>query len=363
MSACLFLIGVMLSNAAAPSFALAQDRELDKPTPQQAAPARKIVRDPPEALRVEDMTMEELQQRLAEYEAGKRDHRDGYIILNQLWFNYQANRQTNSSEFQAIANKRQELLGRHPELGSLKDFRLSDAIRYESTKERERNTALEKAKRWTPSDSKLLRIIGSDRQAVAVYQYRLEFYRLPPDVKLEVPKGRDRQRFHRNDAEIQPGSLSARKVIRFRTRFDIKPNWPDTVKARFLACSNPVAFYSPANEQERQAMALLGFTHGMKWVNKAGTEQHFCGVLGLDGTVLYKFPFTPSYPKSLMKVLAIAEDESWAAVMIGEVVEGEDRRGIGKPREVWVWRSSGQLEKYPADHPSAFIRDLLGSFR
>lgn len=72
-------------------------------TAQPSEQHGKIDRDEPDALRVQDMTMDELQQRLAEYEAGKRDDRDGYIILNQLWFNYQAQSRTASPENWAIS--------------------------------------------------------------------------------------------------------------------------------------------------------------------------------------------------------------------------------------------------------------------
>src|ERR1700751_2870830 len=60
----------------------------------------RVVRDEPANLKVSDMTIDELKQRLAEYEAGKRDDRDGYIITNQLWFDYQGRKEDASVDAQ-----------------------------------------------------------------------------------------------------------------------------------------------------------------------------------------------------------------------------------------------------------------------
>ena len=135
-----------------------------------------IVRDTPDALRVEDMTVDELQQRLSEYEAGKRDDRDGYIILHQLWFIFKARKIERTAEAQKINQMRVALLTKHPELHHLSDFRLSGRIKYQQAQRDANAKDAEVAKSWVPPDTKPLKIIGDQKQAVAVYQYRLEFF-------------------------------------------------------------------------------------------------------------------------------------------------------------------------------------------
>lgn len=330
---------------------------------KQPEPRGKIVRDAPDALRVEDMTMEELQQRLAEYEAGKRDYRDGYIILNQLWFNYQAQRKTDSPEFQAVANKREDLLKKHPELNNLQDFRLSEKVNRETAEKKSRSAELTKAKRWKPTDSRFLRVFGSGSRAVAMHQYRLEFYNLPGDVRLARGKNTDRLRLFRGDDELSPSRLQPHKTMTFKVPVEVFPVLPDDISGPFLACTNPIARYTPASADERKTMALLGHTHGMPWTNPAGQYGHFCGLISTAGEIVYQFPFTSSVPNNVMAPLKMTPDGTWAAVMIGQVVEGEDIPGIGKPREVWIWRAPNKLEKYMATDSSPLVRELLQYFQ
>lgn len=346
-----------------PAGAWGQDRQSETPAAaQQSEPRGKIVRDAPEALRVQDMTMDELQQRLAEYEAGKRDDRDGYIILNQLWFNYEAQGRTSSPDFQAIVSKRDGLLKKRPGFGNLQDFRLSDKIKRDKEDEEQQRAAKTQAKRWAPSDRKLLRVIGSGNRAVAIYQYRLEFYKLPAGTQLGVSAKTNRQSIQRNGKDLVAGELQPSKVVTFKTKFDLKPNWPDDIKENFLVCSDLVSRYNPASPDERKTMALLGHTHGMLWTNAAGNKGQFCGILSLNGDVVYEFPFAQVSPNKLLRALKMSPDESWAAVMIGEIVSGEDHPGIGKPREVWIWRKPNRLDKYPANSSDPLVSELLAFF-
>lgn len=298
----------------------------------------------PEALRIEDMTDVELQQRLAEYETGKRDYRDGYIVLNQLWFNHQAKRRTNSPEFLAIDKKREALLKKHPDLNNLQDFRLSEKVQFEQAKKATESEVAAARRNFVPADKIPMRIMGVGKNAVAVYQYRLVFFSLPSNVQLGTGGQGDRLKLLRNGTPIQPDQLSSTSVMTFKDPIDVLPALTDEAKA-VLVCTNPLGYYSSKTPEE-----LAAFGYGMRWRNAAGTYDNFCGVVALDGSVVYRFP-AQSEPNRMLRPIGIHPEGKQAEVMVGKKVllaAGEDgtepQTVIDSPIEILKWRP-GKLEK------------------
>lgn len=339
-----------------------------KAEPTQLTEQRgKIVRDEPAALRVQDMTMDELQQRLAEYEAGKRDDRDGYIIAHQLWFNYRGRKEEASAAGRHSNQLREDLLRKHPEFAKLKDFRLSDRISHQ-LKQNTNTNAAKPANAWVPPDSVPLRILGNGRSVVAVYQYRLEFLKLPGDLDLRAdPATKQVLKLFRDGREISPSELVASKKITFKRRFEIMPWNPDQVVSNFLLCTDFVnTRYSAKTDEERRSMQANGFGAAMPWINHKGAIEQACQVMSLDGDIVFSFPITQALPNSLVAPVGISADGKKAVVMVGEKTDLSTEYGpvslVGKPRMILVWEKDKALKKIKFPDSNVSRNELVQRF-
>lgn len=336
--------------------------------PSAAWAQEKVSRPVPEDLRVQDMTDAELQQRLSEWESGKRDDRDAYILMNQIRFNLQAQQKTGSAEFQAISKKRDDLLKKRPELSHLKDFRLSDRVRHQEKETAKKAQLVQKAKNWTPSDSVPLRIIGSGKDAVAVYQFRLDFLRLAPEYELRpVDTAPTVLKLYRDDKEASPGGLTPRKTLSYKNRFEILPRHPDQIQKNFLVCSDLIhAQYHAISPEEREMTRALGHKRVMPWTNKNAAIDQTCSILSLTGNTIFSFPVTQQLPGQLAAGLGMTTDGKKAAIMLGERVQLKSEYGtesiIGKPREVLVWEEGKALRRIPISDRKLTWNDLIQQF-
>lgn len=359
----LILISVVMAVSIPTVPAAAQDKPAAPAKAAMSEKRGKIVRDAPDALRVEDMTMEELQQRLAEYEAGKRDYRDGYIILNQLWFNYQAERKTTSSEFQAVVKKRDGLLTKYPALSNLQDFRLSDRKRHEDRRRSEAEQKKRAAARWQPSDEIPVRLVAKGNRLIAIYQFKLAFFSSTQTIELG-PEGSAVPTLREGGAESSLDKLKREKVATFRHRVQLAQEQPK-VSDRVLVCTNAVAdHYSGMTPEEDAMIVARGHTHGsMPWENTAASKEHFCGIYASDGSVVLEFPAQFTKGRTAWKPVGISESGDRATVAIGTLkkVETEDGSYMkpSAPWEVWTW-SQGSTKHFRV--PEASDHDLRRRF-
>ncbi|MBI3548636.1 MAG: hypothetical protein HY078_06235 [Elusimicrobia bacterium] len=337
---------------------------------RSATPSKEgtMVRPAPEDLRVEDMTDADLQQRLGEWAAGKRDDRDGYILLNQLWFNHRRHKTAGTAAAQQVKKQKEAVLAKHPEFGRLKDFRLSDRIKFQGKLAEMQKAAAQAAKQWVPADKTVRRIIGHDKKAVAVYQFRLEFLRLPADVELRPePTAKTVLKLFRNDAQISASEISPWKTISYRNRFEVVPRYPDQVTNNFLVCSDLIhPEYHAMTQEERETMQARGFSRVMPWTNAKGGVEQACEVLSLDGDRVFSFPITQQEPTQLAAPLGMTADGTKAAIMIGEKAQQASPYGkaviISKPREVLVWTQASGLKRVKVANKSATWNDLIMQF-
>lgn len=330
---------------------------------QQDTSQTKIVRDPPEALRVEDMTMEELKKRLAQYEAGKRDDRDGYIIANQLWFNYQGRKETQTIEARHVNELRQNLLRKHLEYQKLQNFSLSDRIQYQQRKEVQKAKALEGAKHWVPPDTIPRKIYGHDKHIVVAYQFKLAFYDLQDDVEARVIKGK-RLALFKDGQLIDPNKLKPKKTITFKRSFSLPVERSPVEYRNLLVCTSALASsYSPMSSDEEKNMQALGEA-GKVWVNESGTLDHFCGIISLTGNVIYEFAIHENPPTRVVAPVGISADGKRAAVMVGEKVPGQDGVGfyIGRPKEILIWEFPDKLSTKKIPYPATTDEDAKRQF-
>lgn len=330
-------------------------------------PHGKVVRDAPETLRVQDMTMEELQQRLAEYESGKRDYRDGYIILNQLWFNHQLQKTIGSADAQRIAKMRQELVAKYPALNNLKDFRLSDRIRYDDLREKSERKQKETAKSFVPRDVVPLDIRGAEDKAIVRYQYRLDFLKLPNDVQVTGDPKAGSMQLVRDGKELAPSQIQPSKTIQFKRPINARYGRDASGKIVFgnlLICTDMLRGYSPTSGEEYETVRLRGHEHSILWKNLAGQYDDFCGVISKDGQVVYQFPVTQKIPDRLLSPVSIDAAGKKAIVMVGEMAEtGPDSTPtVAYPREVLVWEAPAQFKRHSVDSAPKDVRDILAPY-
>jgi hypothetical protein len=321
----------------------------------------RMVRDEPNNLKVSDMTVDELKQRLADYESGNRDDRDGYIIANQLWFDYQGRKENGSADAQHAKQVREQLLQKHPEFNNLQDFRLSDKIKYQAVAQQQKKQAETTAKGWTPPDSVPRKVYGQDRQAVVAYQFKLVFYDLPSDVRVKTVRG-DTTGLFRGDKQIGPEELTPKKTLSFRRSFSLPIEGSPLDYHRLLVCTSALASgYNAMTNEETKAMRPLGHGTHMQWAGKTGNFNHFCGVISLGGDVVYQFNIAENPPARVISPIGISFDGARAAVMVGQKVSEEDGEGffIGRPSEVWIWQYPATVKKVAVTDPSKTTDDDL----
>lgn len=187
------------------------------------------------------------------------------------------------------------------------------------------------------------RIYGVGDRAAYKYPDRLEFVRLPEGMKV-VPVEPLRHRIERDGKEARPQQVRPSKVLRFGRPFV------------FLTAQPP----SPH---------MLICTDMLKGTYPAGVGD-FCGVIALDGSTVYKFPVTQKVPGQLLRPIGIDPDGNYAAVFLGERVEGEDSPAIGKPREILVWefpskfrREAGPWKEGKPSNPAEAMAEVMLRYR
>lgn len=321
----------------------------------------KVAQEPAQAKRVENMTEAELEARLAEYEAGKRDARDGYIILNQLWFNHQLHKTADSAEGQRVKRLREALLQEHPDFGHMTDFRLSEKIRHDSERRSAETTQKKNAKRFTPADSRVFRLIGHGDKVAAIYQYRIEFFKLPPGTEAEVQANEPNLRLVRDGQEVQLRGPA--KTVHFSAPIRAAAGRSPDREAVFV-CTNLLAGYSPSSPDEHAAMEREGLGRDFTWNNPDGQYKDFCGAFDLDGKVLAKVDISQSVPGSVLEPVRVSDDGKTVTLILGEkVIERSDEHpSVGYAREAIVWTFPNKISRYKRGSAPAGTEQILDRY-
>lgn len=296
------------------------------------------------------------QEKLEEYRQGKRNHRDAYIILNKIHHKYGVLRQKESPEARAIQREIEQLREKYPELGDLKDWRLSEEIARTQNAEAEKRALEREAESWRPKDDFITAILQEGERSVAVFRYKLVFLRVPGDVKIQMDTKDRREKFFRDGRVVSPTKLRPRKTITFKYPFMMIPmvkRAPEDTYSNFLVCVQPLDRFVPLTDEERRMLRGKGHPKGLHWKNRKGRYGDFCGIISIDGEIVFKFRYNQQSPGKLMRPLLISNDRRHAAIIIGERVEDPDGEGVyvGKPREVWVWDYPRSVTKHEVKDP------------
>jgi len=297
----------------------------------------------------------------------KRAGRDGYILLQRMFNKYGLLHAKNSREAQAIALELNALVKQNPEYPNIQDFRLSDEI---AQSEAWRQGYIEKAKNHIPSDSRSYGFLGEGQNLVVIYQARLEFFRLPPDISFSAGE-RNRLVLKKTlgsgtTEEIRLASLSPIQKLAFKRRFEILPRVRGGPLQYFLLCTYAYpelgASYSPSTPEEEDLVGQAS-EYIPPYVNKAGLDD-FCGIMTSTGKIQFSFPVVQSDPGTLLWPIGFRDRH--AAVALGDKTsfDGEDGTETqpGNFREVLIWDFPDKLRRIKIEPKAAHGVQFLDDF-
>lgn len=308
----------------------------------------------------------ELAEKWSAYKKGIRPLEDGYVIIDRLRDELLLSGKGTTTEFQEVDRHWRRLLIKNQNFRSSPPKKLSDEVQPARIDPKQERRLLElKAARFEPIDDRVIGVYSRDRRVAIEYQFRLEFAAIPPQFS-SIRKAYDTAHELvgvRTDGTVQPLSrdvLAANKILSFQRRIRIKE-----APSSLLVCSYFLMGYTANASEEKRVISLKGHSRFYPWVNRSGEFADFCGIVGFDGNIVYKFPFSQMMPNKLLEPLKLSADGKWAAVMVGEkktYMEGENGFSIGYPSEVLVWEAPDKFKKIPAREAPAEIRELSGAF-
>lgn len=190
----------------------------------------------------------------------------------------------------------------------------------------------------TQSKARSGTVLIQDDAMASFFENRIEFSVRPPDVSMS-PRG-----LIRSGKPVDPREIQPKSILWFQRRFNLL-SYNSSEFA--LVCTN-------------QSLPKIG-SRGM---------DDFCGIISVEGKIIYQFPVRQHSPDKLLRPLAISEDGKYAEVWIGKLVSGEDHPVISEPREVLTWRYPNHLSRFAGPwengrpkEPYKAFDDLLQGFK
>lgn len=294
--------------------------------------------------------VQELKGYLKEAHDGKRTETERYVILHKMLQDYGLLKSTGTAEAQDAIREWRELMKAHPEF---KTNRPRLEIREQrETRERQEKVAADvegKAASWTPKDD-VGPVYGLGSHAAIKFRYRVEFFDLPPDFRIS-----SRGNYQRVAQAAAAGLIKPHKMLTFKYVVDTGYLPPEPFDHPIFLCANLAARYTAHNDEE---MAAIG--EGRKWKNESGELEDFCGAVSLDGSIIYKLPFSQRYPDQLLHILQLAKDGRKAAIGIGKSAteETDGREVVGSFQKVLIWEFPDKLETIDASDRSKAKAEL-----
>lgn len=294
----------------------------------------------------------EYEVKLRAYKAGKRSHKDAYLLLQGLQGYYVVVRQKDKAR---EANRELEKIKKeHPDLVTNPPTEFEEARR--NREDKERRTKELTSKPFIPKDNDPLDVIESSDNVVMVYQYRIEFFKLTNGAKFKtevyqaIPGVSDPKairKFLRDGKDYTP---IPHRVITFSWPFARRPLYPGPTRI-MAVCTNPLAAYNPRDEEEEAIVSAL--SHGSSprhyyWKNPKAEFENFCGVISLDGQIVFQLPYEPIPPSFLMRPFEILENEGEALWGVGEAIPSDEGGPpwIGNIRELVLWKHPDTVRRY-----------------
>jgi hypothetical protein len=176
------------------------------------------------------------------------------------------------------------------------------------------------------------------RRAAAFFEDRVEFFSLAPEISTGAGG------FSIGQKTVAPSALEPTKILWLTYRIQLLSH---KTSKYFLVCSN-------ISLPKLQSVGL----------------GDFCGIISIDGQVVFKFPVKQHVPDRMLQVLAVNNDGTYAEVFVGKLVPDEDGPVIAAPREILAWRYPNKLTRFPGPwangepkEPAKAFDDLLQGFK
>lgn len=218
--------------------------------------------------------------------------------------------------------------------------------------------------KWLPPDRKPFGYFWSNNRIAVEYQFRIEFFSFPSNYKVETD-GPMRVKVGRTkDSGFESVNLTEQKpikVLRFRRRFTALNRMAGEQSGPYiLICSNAMSsHYTPANQEEMSAAG--GDSRGPDWLAPRFDLDDFCGIVGLDGTVLYRFPISQHPPDTLAKPIFLDRDGT-AAVAVGREASYQSEDGsssvVGGFREALIWKPGEPVNRRRFQRPMKGVYEV-----
>src|SRR6185312_6903732 len=312
--------------------------------------------------------VEQLKIKLEEYHQGKRDDNDGGAILSNLLHDYAVLGSSTTADASAVKAEWQNLLSKHPEFKS-KHPRLHEEVTAIEARKAAGKELEAKGKNFSPKDSRYFEIVGHDDEMALVYQYHVEFFKLPSSMKVERDQ---RAHFHinvngqavRGGKGIRALGLKPIKTIWFAHRINAPHDIYESSDSKFLfVCDDLMGAYSGSDAQESKVLwAKSPDTNGtIKWTIASADYPEFCGAFSLGGEILFQLPIKQHLPDTVIQVWHTSRDGLSAELRVGEVIEmsvdaqhvvdssiGEKITDFGNVRKVLIYTFPNSLETYDA---------------
>lgn len=290
---------------------------------------------------------------LEEYRKGKMSMRDGYQLMRSMLTNYALIGEAASPEAQKIQKEADDLEARYPK------------VVHEKPEEPE--YVPPKRKPLMPKDVHIMGTWGSDHKIAVAYQYRIEFFHLPDDVFFSDSHGHAiftrRSGGSETKADFTTLGLHPTRTMTFKRHVEIRPGKRIVDSGRLLVCTNLLWGYTPMTDDERASLPPDGLPY-VRWESATGSYADFCGIVSLDGNVLWKLDFKQSLPNNLLAPVDILPDGSKALIFLGSQAQGQEgAEYVADPRELFVWEYPDHLKKLPGTGHGRTANELFGEFR
>ena len=319
--------------------------------------------------------IKEFSQKIEEYRQGKRDDWDGYVLMFMTLQDYGLLGLNQSPECLKLLTEWRALVKKHPDYQKRTSHEFSDQRKAREAWQKRQDEIKEKAKQpFVPKDERARRFCSGNRMA-AIYQFRIEFYKLPSGVEChENSKGpwkmSDFYQFglvhHGENIDLKPYKIITFGQNLSSSEFGQFPaaNCDGTKKnCMLIAISAHGHGYGGSDEKEQEIINEMDKEgHPYKWHNPNADYQEFYGVITTDGKVLGSVPFHAHWPDMVIQPISIWPDGT-ALFALGKFVSdtGDDAEGgtvFADVKEVIVWSKKKGVQRMSADEAEKKFPEL-----
>jgi len=308
---------------------------------------------------------------LQEYHQGKRDDNDGGAILFHLLTDYGRLGRSNTPEAAALKQEWQQLLAKHPEFRIKPPLHMHEQEAARRNRRARRQEATARLQTFTPADSRIINVLGSDSKMALVYQYHVDFFSLPAGMALERMDKPRRSLF-----EIRAGGkriqrrefsslgLKPNKTLSFQNHIESTDEISGAIDFPLFIwiCDDPSAQYSASDSSERELLKNAGYvSRQIAWSHPGADLKSFCGAVSLDGEVVYRLPLERAIPTTVVRIGHTNRDGASIELFVGEFVQnvvdardavdaspGETVSSFEKVRRVYIYTYPDKLQTFDA---------------